>query len=112
MDLNQKITQGVSTIPIVISLLILFAGGAVGGWFVVEENIFYFAYDETNGFLDGKAEYDYYLDLMAVSEVAGEYDVEYSAKDCNCDARADAFFNIKIIFVIVKFFKKNTFIFI
>lgn len=97
MNLAEKIAQGVSTIPFIVSVAILLFGGTLGTWFVVDENIFYFAYDDSKGFLDGKEEYNYQLNHYIVDEVGGKYEVEYTAIDCNCDSREDVFFNIKII---------------
>ena len=78
-------------------------GGSIGSWFIVEENVFYFAYDDSKGFLDGKADYAYHLDHYTVNDVVGGREVQYGATDCNCDSRADAFFNIKVILYTIIF---------
>ena len=64
---------------------------------MVNENIFYFAYDDSQGFLDGQAEYSYQLNHFSVDDVNGNYDIQYTAEYCNCDSRSDVSFNIKTI---------------
>ena len=103
VNLEEKISQGVSAIPLVVSVAVLLFGGVLGTWFVVNENIFYFAYDDSKGFLDGQAEYDYQLNYYSTDDVNGKYDTDYTAIDCNCDSRADVFFNIKIILYAIIF---------
>ena len=49
----------VSGIPLLVSILVLFGGGVLGTWFLVEENVYYFAYESSeSGFLDGRSTYD------------------------------------------------------
>jgi len=103
VNLDEKISQGVSAVPLVVSLIILVIGGSIGSWFIVEENVFYFAYDDSKGFLDGKADYAYHLDHYTVNDVDGGREVQYTATDCNCESRADAFFNIKVILYTIIF---------
>ena len=103
VNLEEKISQGVSAVPLVVSLIILVIGGSIGSWFIVEENVFYFAYDDSKGFLDGKADYAYHLDHYTVNDVDGGREVQYTATDCNCESRADAFFNIKVILYTIIF---------
>ena len=103
VNLEEKISQGVSAIPLVVSVAVLLFGGTLGTWFVVNENIFYFAYDDSKGFLDGEAEYTYQLNQYSVDDVGGDYVIEYTAEYCNCDSRADVFFNIKMILYAIIF---------
>ena len=103
VNLDEKISQGVSAVPLVVSLIILVIGGSIGSWFIVEENVFYFAYDDSKGFLDGKADYAYHLDHYTVNDVDGGREVRYTATGCNYESRADAFFNIKVILYTIIF---------
>tara|TARA_B100000029_G_scaffold258904_1_gene255568 strand:- start:1313 stop:2227 length:915 start_codon:yes stop_codon:yes gene_type:complete len=103
VNLEEKISQGVSAIPLVVSVAVLLFGGTFGTWFVVNENIFYFAYDDSKGFLDGQAEYNYQLNHFSIDDVGGNYDIDYTADYCNCDSRADVFFNIKTILYAIIF---------
>ena len=69
----------VSGIPLAVSILV-FSGGVLGTWFLVEENVYYFAYESSeSGFLDSKSTYDYYLGEMAV-ELKGEYNIAYGRR--------------------------------
>ena len=59
MSTQNTIDKVVSGIPLVVSILVLFSGGVLGTWFLVEENVYYFAYESSeSGFLDGKSTYD------------------------------------------------------
>jgi len=104
MGTQNNIDKGVSAIPLVISVLVLFGGGVLGTWFLVEENVYYFAYESSeSGFLDGKSTYDYFLNEMAVSDTNGEYDIAYDEQNCNCENRDDVFFNIKLLIYLIFF---------
>ena len=104
MSTQNNINKGVSAIPLVISVLVLFGGGVLGTWFLVEENVYYFAYESSeSGFLDGKSTYDYFLNEMAVSDTNGEYDIAYDEQNCNCENRDDVFFNIKLLIYLILF---------
>ena len=104
MSAQNNINKGVAAIPLVVSVLILFGGGVLGTWFLVEENVYYFAYESSeSGFLDGKSTYDYFLNEMAVSDTNGEYDIAYDEQNCNCENRDDVFFNIKLLIYLILF---------
>jgi len=104
MSTENNINKVVSSIPLIVSILILFSGGVLGTWFLVEENVYYFAYESSeSGFLDGKSTYDYFLAEMAVSDTNGEYDIEYSEQNCNCENRDGVFFNIKLLIYLISF---------
>ena len=102
MSTQNTIDKVVSGIPLVVSILVLFSGGVLGTWFLVEENVYYFAYESSeSGFLDGKSTYDYYLGEMAVSDTKGEYNIAYGEQNCNCENREDVFFNIKLLIYLI-----------
>ena len=104
MSTQNTIDKVVSGIPLVVSILVLFGGGVLGTWFLVEENVYYFAYESSeSGFLDGKSTYDYYLDEMAVSDTNGEYNIAYGEQNCNCENREGVFFNIKLLIYLISF---------
>ena len=102
MSTQNTIDKVVSGIPLVVSILVLFSGGVLGTWFLVEENVYYFAYESSeSGFLDGKSTYDYYLGEMAVSDTKGEYNIAYGEQNCNCENREGVFFNIKLLIYLI-----------
>ena len=104
MSAQNTIDKMVCGIPLVVSILVLFSGGVLGTWFLVEENVYYFAYESSeSGFLDGKSTYDYYLDEMAVSDTKGEYNIAYGEQNCNCENREGVFFNIKLLIYLISF---------
>ena len=104
MSTENNINKGVAAIPLVVSILVLFGGGVLGTWFLVEENVYYFAYESSaSGFLDGKSTYDYFLNEMAVSDTNGEYDIAYDEQNCNCENRDGVFFNIKLLIYLIFF---------
>tara|TARA_Y100001970_G_scaffold292898_1_gene436456 strand:+ start:2892 stop:3800 length:909 start_codon:yes stop_codon:yes gene_type:complete len=101
---GNSIDKAVSAIPIFVSVLMLFVGGTLGTWFLVEENVYYFAYDSSSsGFLDGKANYDHFLNKVSVSDTTGDYDISYDERNCNCDNRDGVFFNIKLLMYVISF---------
>jgi len=103
--INQgTLDKVVSAIPLLVSVLVLFGGGVLGTWFLVEENVYYFAYESSeSGFLDGRSTYDYFLTEMSVMDTSGEYDVAYGEQNCNCENRDGVFFNIKLLIYLVSF---------
>ena len=102
MSTQNTIDKVVSGIPLVVSILVLFSGGVLGTWFLVEENVYYFAYESSeSGFLDGQSTYDYYLGEMAVSDTKGEYNIAYDEQNCNCENRDGVFFNIKLLIYLI-----------
>jgi len=104
MSTKNTVQKVVSSVPLVVSLVILFSGGVFGTWFLIEENVYYFAFESSqSGFLDGESTYDYYLVEMAVSDSSGEYDIAYGDQNCNCENREGVFFNIKILIYLISF---------
>ena len=103
--INQgTLDKVVSAIPLLVSVLVLLGGGVLGTWFLVEENVYYFAYESSeSGFLDGRSTYDYFLTEMSVMDTSGEYDIAYGEQNCNCENRDGAFFNIKLLIYLVSF---------
>ena len=104
MNTQSTIDKLVSGIPLLVSLLVLFGGGVLGTWFLVEENVYYFAYESSeSGFLDGRTTYDYFLTEMSVEATNGGYDIAYEEQNCNCENRDSVFFNIKLLIYLVSF---------
>ena len=104
MSTKSTVEKVVSGVPLVVSLVILFSGGIFGTWFLIEENVYYFAFESSqSGFLDGESTYDYYLVEMAVSDSSGEYNIAYDDQNCNCENRNEVFFNIKLLIYLISF---------
>lgn len=104
MSTQKAVDKVVSGLPLVVSILILFGGGILGTWFLVEENVYYFAYESSDsGFLDGQSTYDYFLTEMSVSDTNGEYEIGYDEQNCNCENREGVFFNIKLLIYLISF---------
>lgn len=104
MSTQSTVDKVVSGLPLLVSILVLFGGGVLGTWFLVEENVYYFAYESSeSGFLDGRSTYDYFLNEMSVSDTKGEYDIAYDEQNCNCENREGVFFNIKLLIYLVSF---------
>lgn len=102
MSTQSTVDKVVSGIPLLVSILVLFGGGVLGTWFLVEENVYYFAYESSeSGFLDGRSTYDYFLTEMSVKDTNGEYDISYAEQNCNCENRDGVFFNIKLLIYLV-----------
>ena len=102
MGTQSTVDKVISGLPLIVSIIILFGGGALGTWFLVEENVYYFAYDSSkSGFLDGQSTYEYYLDEMSVVDTNGEYNIAYGEPNCNCDNRDGVFYNIKLLIYLV-----------
>ena len=102
MSTQSIVDKVVSGIPLLVSILVLFGGGVLGTWFLVEENVYYFAYESSeSGFLDGRSTYDYFLTEMSVTDTNGEYDIAYGEQNCNCENRDGVFFNIKLLIYLV-----------
>ena len=47
MSTQSIVDKVVSGIPLLVSILVLFGGGVLGTWFLVEENVYYFAYESS-----------------------------------------------------------------
>ena len=104
MSTKSTVEKVVSSVPLVVSLAILFSGGIFGTWFLIEENVYYFAFESSqSGFLDGESTYDFYILEMAVSDSSGEYNIAYDDQNCNCENRSEVFFNIKLLIYLISF---------
>ena len=104
MSAKNNVDKVVSVLPLLVSVLVLFGGGVLGTWFLVEENVYYFAYESSaSGFLDGESTYDYFLTEMAVSDTNGDYNLAYEEQNCNCENREGVFFNIKLLIYLICF---------
>ena len=47
MSTQSSVDKVVTGIPLLVSILVLFGGGVLGTWFLVEENVYYFAYESS-----------------------------------------------------------------
>jgi len=107
VDTSQRISQAVSLVPIVVSIIILFVG-SVGSWFVVQEDFFPHAISDETIFLDSGSDYNYHLDGVVITNEAGESKIAYSAATVLCDGgeptcmvyqmRGIVFYNIGLVF--------------
>ena len=107
MDTSQRISQAVSLIPVLVSIIILFVAGA-GSWFVVKEDFYPHAISEETVFLDTGSDYSYYMDGVVITNEAGESKIDYSASTVICDdaeptcmvyeMRGIVFYNMGLVF--------------
>ena len=108
MDTSQRISQAVSLIPVLVSIIILFVAGA-GSWFVVKENFYPHATSEETVILDTGSDYSYHMDIVVITNEAGESNpVAYSALTVLCDEgeptcmvyemRGIVFYNLGLVF--------------
>ena len=107
MDTSQRISQAVSIVPILISIVILLVGGA-GTWFIVKEDFYPHVTSEETIFLDSGSDYNYQIDGVVISNDAGESKIDYSASTVLCDEgeptcmvyeyRGAVFYNIGLVF--------------
>ena len=110
MDTSQRITQAVSLVPIVVSIIILFVGSA-SSWFIVKEDFFPHATSDETLFLDSGSDYNYHIDGVVITNDAGESKIDYSAATVLCDGgeptcmvyemRGIVFYNIGLVFYAV-----------
>jgi len=108
VDTSQRISQAVSLIPVLVSIIVLFV--AVGGsWFVVKEDFYPHATSEETVILDTGSDYSYHMDVVVITNEAGESNpVAYSALTVLCDEgeptcmvyemRGIVFYNIGLVF--------------
>ena len=75
MDTSQRISQAVSLIPVLISIIILFVAGA-SSWFVVKEDFYPHATSDETVVLDSGSDYDYHLDGVVIINEAGESKID------------------------------------
>ena len=107
MDTSQRISQAVSLIPVLISIIILFVAAA-GSWFVVKEDFYPHATSDETVVLDSGSDYSYHLDGVVITNEAGESKIDYSASTVLCDEgeptcmvyemRGIVFYNMGLVF--------------
>ena len=107
MDTSQRISQAVSLIPVLVSIIILFVAGA-SSWFVVKEDFYPHATSDETVVLDSGSDYSYHLDGVVITNEAGESKIDYSASTVLCDdaeptcmvyeMRGIVFYNMGLVF--------------
>ena len=108
MDTSQRISQAVSLIPVLVSIIILLVAGA-GSWFVVKENFYPHATSDETVVLDSGSDYDYHIDGVVITNEAGESNlIDYSASTVLCnegeptcmvyEMRGIVFYNMSLVF--------------
>ncbi len=107
MDTYQRISQAVSLIPVLFSIIVLFVAVA-GSWFVVKEDFYPHATSEETVILDSGSDYSYHMDGVVITNEAGESKIDYSASTVLCDEgeptcmvyemRGIVFYNMGLVF--------------
>ena len=113
MDTSQRISQAVSLIPVLISIIILFGGGA-GTWFVVMEDVFPAVISEETIILESHTDYNYHLDGVVLirkeadGTVISDSKLDYETTKAQCDGpestcmvyemRGIVFYNMGLVF--------------
>ncbi len=107
MDISQRISQAVSLIPVLVSIIVLFVAGA-GSWFVVNEDFYPHAISEETVILDPGSDYSYHMDYVVITNKAGESEINYSTSAVLCDdaeptcmvyeMRGIVFYNMGLVF--------------
>jgi hypothetical protein len=107
VDTLQRISQAVSLIPVLISIIVLFVAGA-GSWFVVNEDFYPHAISEETVILDPGSDYSYHMDGVVITNEAGEEMIDYSALTVLCnegeptcmvyEVRSIVFYNMGLVF--------------
>jgi len=113
VDTSQRISQAVSLIPVLISIIILFGGGA-GTWFWVQEDIFPAVTSEETVILESHTDYNYHLDGVVLirketdGTVISEDKLDYKTAKAQCDGpesicmvyenRGAVFYNMGLVF--------------
>ena len=113
MDTSQRISQAVSLIPVLISIIILF-GGSAGTWFWVQEDIFPAVTSEETIILESHTDYNYHLDGVVLirketdGTVISEDKLDYKTAKAQCDGpesicmvyenRGAVFYNMGLVF--------------
>ena len=107
MDISQRISQAVSLIPVLVSIIVLFVAGA-GSWFVVNEDFYPHAISEETVILDPGSDYSYHMDYVVITNKAGESDIDYSTSAVLCnegeptcmvyEVRGFVFYNMGLVF--------------
>jgi len=113
VDTSQRISQAVSLIPVLISIIILFGGGA-GTWFVVMEDVFPAVISEETIILESHTDYNYHLDGVVLirkeadGTVISDSKLDYETTKAQCDGpestcmvyemRGIVFYNMGLVF--------------
>ena len=107
MDISQRISQAVSLIPVLVSIIVLFVAGA-GSWFVVNEDFYPHAISEETVILDPGSDYSYHMDYVVITNKAGESKIDYSTSAVLCnegeptskvyEVRGFVFYNMGLVF--------------
>ncbi len=107
MDISQRITQAVSLIPVLVSIIVLFVAGA-GSWFVVNEDFYPHAISEETVILDTGSDYNYHMNGVVITNEVGEELIDYSASTVLCndaeptcmvyEMRGIVFYNMGLVF--------------
>ena len=107
MDISQRISQAVSLIPVLVSIIVLFVAGA-GSWFVVNEDFYPHAISEETVILDPGSDYSYHMDYVVITNKAGESKIDYSTSAVLCnegeptcmvyEVRGFVFYNLGLVF--------------
>ena len=108
MDTSQRISQAVSLVPVLVSIIILLVAGA-GSWFVVKENFYPHAISDETVVLDSGSDYDYHIDGVVMTNEAGESNlIAYSTLTMLCnegeptcmvyEMRGIVFYNMSLVF--------------
>lgn len=102
MDTSQRLSQAVSIIPLIVTILVLYIGGSLGTWFIVEEFYQYSATDEDATTLVDYSDYDYYLNEVVVVDYTDpdrqtplESTLLYSSD--GYEQRATVFYNLGLV---------------
>lgn len=104
METSKRLSQAVSVIPVIVSLLVLYMSGTLGSWFIVEEFYQYSATDEDADKLIDFSDYTYYLDEVKIvdytdtsREDSYEVIMPYSTSE-GYEQRSTVFYNIGLVF--------------
>jgi len=108
VDTSQRISQAVSLIPVLVSIIVLFVAVA-GSWFVVKEDFYPHATSEETVILDTGSDYSYHMDGVVITNEAGESNlIAYSTLTMLCnegeptcmvyEMRGIVFYNLGLVF--------------
>jgi len=107
VDTPQRISQAVSLVPVLISIIILFVAGA-STWFIVKEDFYPHATSEETVILDTGSDYNYHMNGVVITNEVGEELIDYSASTVLCndaeptcmvyEMRGIVFYNMGLVF--------------
>ncbi len=119
MNTSQKISQAVSAVPVIVAIMVLYMGGSLGTWFIVEEFYQYSATDEDATKLIDYSDYDYYLNEVKVVDYTDsdrqtplESNLPYSSD--GYEQRSTVFYNLGLVLYATMFIALlcSTFLFV